>query len=132
MRYLPLTLLLICLFLGPPATRAEEAAEAKPAADRSSASPLVMVVMDPLAEPLSCPCVQGYAQRKYDKRAAYLTEQLGREVKVYFGESLKAGLEKAKAKSADIVIGKDSVVRAHAQKMKMKVEPLAALTGKDG
>ena len=26
-----------------------------------------MVVMDPLALPLSCPCVKGYAQRNYDK-----------------------------------------------------------------
>jgi len=28
--------------------------------------PLSLVVMDPLAAPLSCPCVEGYAQRKYE------------------------------------------------------------------
>src|SRR5690606_7068425 len=97
-----------------------------------SESPLVMVVMDPLAEPLSCPCVEGYAQRKYENLAAYLTSQLGREVKVCYGESLKGALEKGKVKSADIIIGKDSVVRGHAKTLKLKVEPLASLTGKDG
>ena len=25
-----------------------------------------LIVMDPLAAPLSCPCVEGYAQRKYE------------------------------------------------------------------
>src|SRR5690606_17941171 len=72
------------------------------------------------------------AQRKYEKLGTYLADQLGREVKVYFGESLKGALEKAKVSAADIVIGKDSVVRAHSARLKMKVEPLAALSGKDG
>ncbi|MBW3598872.1 MAG: hypothetical protein KY475_16560, partial [Planctomycetes bacterium] len=35
-------------------------------------APLTMVVMDPLAAPLSCPCVEGYAQRKYEALAAHL------------------------------------------------------------
>lgn len=31
-----------------------------------AADGLSLVVMDPLAAPLSCPCVEGYAQRKYE------------------------------------------------------------------
>jgi hypothetical protein len=32
-------------------------------------APLTMIVMDPLAAPLACPCVKGYAQRDYEKLA---------------------------------------------------------------
>src|SRR5262245_46785642 len=32
----------------------------------------VLVVMDPLALPLSCPCVKGYAQRDYDKLGKHI------------------------------------------------------------
>lgn len=78
--------------------------------------PLVIVVMDPLAAQLSCPCVKGYAQRDYDALAAHLRQALGRPVRLGFGESLAAGLEAAKADRADVVIGKDSVVRADAAK----------------
>ena len=63
---------------------------ALPAADRS----LSLVVMDPLAAPLSCPCVEGYAQRQYDKLADYLAERLGRPVHVTFAESFEKALEK--------------------------------------
>lgn len=95
-------------------------------------SPLNMVVMDPLAAPLSCPCVEGYAQRKYEKLAEYLTEKLGREVKVAFGESVARGKEKGEFDEVHIIIGKDSVVRADAAKLKVKPLPVAQLTGKDG
>ena len=47
--------------------------EAAPSTDGRS-QPLSLVVMDPLAAPLSCPCVQGYAQRQYEKLAEYLTD----------------------------------------------------------
>lgn len=106
---------------------------AEPATATSSASaPLRLVVMDPLAEPLSCPCVEGYAQRKYEKLAEYLSQELGREVTVAFGESLKGALEKGKIKSADVIIGKDSVVRAQGAERKMKLQALARLTDKEG
>ena len=98
----------------------------------TSKSPLNLVVMDPLAAPLSCPCVEGYAQRKYEKLAEYLTDQLGREVTVCFGESLAGAMEKAEIEAAHIIIGKDSVVRADAAKLKFEPVPLALLTGKDG
>src|SRR5690606_33179298 len=71
----PLVLLLV----------AHLAPAAEPAAGESAATgPLRLVVMDPLAEPLSCPCVEGYAQRKYEKLAEYLSQELGREVTVAF------------------------------------------------
>src|SRR5687768_16201757 len=80
------------------------------AAERAG-NDLVVVVMDPLALPLSCPCVKGYAQRDYDKLGAFLQKQIGRPVKVHFAESLAAALASKTAGRADLVIGKDSVVR---------------------
>jgi len=101
----------------------------KPDGDAKSLS---MVVMDPLAEPLSCPCVKGYAQRKYEKLAEFLSEQLGQPVHVTFAESFEKALAKESCKSIDIAIGKDSVVRSDARTAKMTVKPVARLTGKDG
>jgi outer membrane protein assembly factor BamB len=95
-------------------------------------APLSMVVMDPLAEPLSCPCVQGYAQRKYEKLADYLTAELGRPVQVTFAESFEKALAKPSCKTIDIAIGKDSVVRSDAAAAKLKVTPVARLSGQDG
>jgi outer membrane protein assembly factor BamB len=95
-------------------------------------SPLSLVVMDPLAAPLSCPCVAGYAQRQYDKLAAVVGKKLGRDVIVTFAESLGKALQDPDCKRIDIVIGKDSVVRADAAKQKLRVTPIAQLTGKDG
>ena len=54
-------------------------------------STLNVVVMDPLAAPLSCPCVKGYAQRDYDKLGAFLEKSLKIPVKVVYAESLKRG-----------------------------------------
>jgi ABC-type phosphate/phosphonate transport system substrate-binding protein len=88
--------------------------------------------MDPLAAPLSCPCVEGYAQRKYEKLAEYLSERLGRPVHVTFAESFEKALAQIGCKSIDIAIGKDSVVRHDAAAMKLGVTPVAALSGKDG
>src|SRR6478672_8459576 len=70
-------------------------------------APHSVVVMDPLAEPLSCPCVHGYAQRKYEKLADYLTAELGRPVQVTFAESFEKALAKPSCKTIDIAIGKD-------------------------
>lgn len=93
---------------------------------------LSLVVMDPLAAPLSCPCVKGYAQRQYDKLADYLTDRLGRPVHVTFAESFEKARAKEGCEVIDIAIGKDSVVRHDATAMKLKVTPLARLTGKNG
>lgn len=95
-------------------------------------TPLVLVVMDPLAAPLSCPCVKGYAQRDYTKLGDYLSERLGRPVVVKFGESLGKGLVEVEGGRADMVIGKRSVVLSDAAALKQPVTPIADLTGKDG
>jgi len=93
---------------------------------------LVMVVMDPLAAPLSCPCVEGYAQRDYDKLATFLTSQLGREVVAVYNASLPAALKMDTKDRADIVIGKHSVVLYDGKKAGKQFRPVLALTGKDG
>ncbi len=97
-----------------------------------AAEALLMVVMDPLAAPLSCPCVEGYAQRKYEVLADYLERETGRPITVEFGETLGGALKKGDYTKAHIIIGKDSVVRGHAADRLWKVAPLARLTGKDG
>lgn len=95
-------------------------------------SPLTMVVMDPLAAPLSCPCVEGYAQRKYEVLADYLSRKLHRSVEVVFTESLKLAAEGNKFEKADIIIGKDSVIRFDSQRISETVQAVAHLSGKDG
>lgn len=111
-------------------------AEEKPAAPKSAAdipaNALVLVVMDPLAAPLSCPCVEGYAQRNYDKLAEFLTSQLGRPVVAVYNASLPAALKMDTQDRADIVIGKHSVVLFDAKKAGKQMRPVLSLTGKDG
>lgn len=102
------------------------------AADRPAANEITLVVMDPLALDLSCPCVAGYAQRDYHKLAKFLGQQVGRPVKVHFSETLSGALTKKTAGKADLIIGKDSVVLAGAKENKLTVTRVAALTGKDG
>jgi outer membrane protein assembly factor BamB len=114
--------LLIALFQRP----------ADAATSDAGAAPLSVVVMDPLAAPLSCPCVAGYAQRKYEVLGEYLGEQLGRPVTVTFAESIAGALDKDGVDAVHLVIGKDSVVRAQSKKLKLDVKRLARLTGKDG
>ena len=93
---------------------------------------LTIVVMDPLAAPLSCPCVKGYAQRDYDKLAAHLETKLGRPVKIAYSESLVSALKSKTEGKADLIIGKHSVVLFDAAKAGLQVKQIASLTGKDG
>lgn len=106
------------------------ACAAAPRADADS-EPLVLVVMDPLSKPLSCDCVQGYAQREYKLLAAHLESELGRKVKVVWFESLAEALKETGGK-ADLVIGKHSVVLADEQATSHGLRPLARLTDKNG
>ena len=101
-------------------------------ANAADPAPLRMVVMDPLAAPLSCPCVKGYAQRDYAKLAEFLKRRIGRGVEVTFHDSLAEGLKEAGAKRADLVIGKHSVVLADAKSLALSLEPVVTLTGKNG
>ena len=93
--------------------------------------PLHLIVMDPLALPLSCACVPGTGQRRYDQLAEHLASAIGRPVKVTFDEGLALAMERTGG-SADLIIGKDSVIRADAAKMKFAVRPLAGLTDNRG
>ena len=96
---------------------------------------LTLVVMDPLAAPLSCPCVKGYAQRDYTKLGAHLEKALGRPVQVLFGESLAkvvGTVGEGKNAPADIVIGKRSVVAAEGKNTKRTLLPVADLTDLKG
>lgn len=102
------------------------------AEDAKPDRPLVMVVMDPLAKPLSCPCVAGYAQRDYEKLSEALAKSLGRQVKVVFNESLSGARKKADVAVVDLVIGKQSVVLHDAAALGLNVAKVAMLTGKDG
>lgn len=95
-------------------------------------SELTIVVMDPLAAPLSCPCVKGYAQRDYDKLGVFIAKKIGRPVRVHYSESLTNALVKKTGGKADVIIGKDSIVRAEAKGNKVEVTHVAGLTGKDG
>lgn len=104
------------------------------AADTAAAgeSVFTLVVQDPLAAPLSCPCVEGYAQRKYEKLGEYLEKKLGYKVKVVFSGSLKLALKGEAAGRADLIIGKNSVVRSDAKEQEWKVTELGHLTDKLG
>ena len=91
-------------------------------ADEKTVEPLTVVVMDPLAAPLACDCVQGYAQRKYERLAAYLQKRMGRRVDVFWSESLPEALKEKSKGKADLIIGKHSVVKAGAAASGLKVK----------
>jgi ABC-type phosphate/phosphonate transport system substrate-binding protein len=98
----------------------------------SAAEPLNVVVMDPLSAPLSCDCVKGYAQRKYEKLGEFLEKKLGRKVVVTWSESLDKTLRETTNGKADLIIGKHSVVLYDAKKSGFDVNPIAALTDSKG
>ena len=87
--------------------------------------------MDPLAAPLACPCIDGYAQRDYAQFAAWLGKQLQRPVELAHAEHLADALRWADGR-VHIVIGKFSEVVSDARGEEVSVRPLALLTGKDG
>jgi ABC-type phosphate/phosphonate transport system substrate-binding protein len=91
-----------------------------------------IVVMDPMAAPLACDCVQGYAQRKYERLADYLADKSGKKVRVVWSESLTKALAEEAAGKAHIVIGKDSVIRHDAKSSKRDLLPMAQLTDMQG
>jgi outer membrane protein assembly factor BamB len=87
--------------------------------------------MDPLALPLSCPCVKGHAQRQYEKLGTFLEKRLDRPVKVLFSDDLSKSLRTGVAKRIDLIIGKRSVVQFDARINNLPVRPVLMLTGKD-
>lgn len=95
------------------------------------AQPLQLVVMDPLSKDLACACVKGYAQRNYKVLAAYLQTKTGMEIQVSHGETLADAL-KHSGGSADIVIGKFSVIQSESKKNALELHAVASLTDKQG
>ena len=93
---------------------------------------LTIVVMDPLAQELSCPCVKGYAQRNYQELGKFLGQRLNRKVEIAFSESLVTALRDKTNGRADLVIGKCSVVKFDAMKASRSLAQIVSLTGKDG
>lgn len=94
---------------------------------------LVMLVLDPMSKELACDCVSGYAQRDYTKLGSYLQAALKRKVVVVFSESMTVAIKDKTAGRADIVIGKDSVVRTDSKSLGLKdLEPAVSLTDKQG
>ena len=105
-----------------------------PAAENaSSANDLTLLVMDPLAKELSCPCVKGYAQREYNELGKHLATRLQRPVKVVFSETMVGAIKSGKLpEGVDLVVGKRSVVEFDAKASQIAVTPIASLSGKDG
>ena len=94
---------------------------------------LTLLVMDPLAKELSCPCVKGYAQREYNELGKHLATKLKRPVKVVFSETMVGAIKSGKLpEGIDLIIGKHSVVEFDAKESKIGVTPVASLSGKDG
>ncbi len=92
---------------------------------------LRILVMDPLAAPLSCDCVDGHGQRKYDLWADQLKLLLNRDISLTFNENV--GLAKKQAgHDFDLIIGKSNLVQFDLAHMKLNYTPLAKLTDKRG
>lgn len=93
---------------------------------------VTLVVTDPLALPLACSCVQGYAQRKYEKLAEYLKVKLRKSVRVVWADSIEKAKKEHEFGKRTIFIGKDSVVRHDTKKLSLEVTPIAQLTDTKG
>jgi ABC-type phosphate/phosphonate transport system substrate-binding protein len=94
--------------------------------------PLVVAVLDPLAKPLSCPCVPGYGQRDYDQLGAYLAGRLGHPVRVVYGESLGKACYGLNPEQIALVLGGQSVVKSDLRDAGLSASPLCLLTDLEG
>lgn len=102
-----------------------------PEVSPESKSPIRIVVMDPLAMPLSCQCVEGLGQRRYDLLAKWLQKKLDHPVEVVFDESLELAMNHIQ-KDVHFIIGKKSMVHFDAKTVSLSVRPIAALTDPTG
>ena len=95
--------------------------------------PLVIVVMDPLAKPLSCPCVAGYAAAIMRNSPIRSRISWGERVEVVFNESLVAAHRKRTTCNVLIwssVSSRSFCIDAKAAGLSLK--KVAMLSGKDG
>jgi ABC-type phosphate/phosphonate transport system substrate-binding protein len=93
---------------------------------------ITVVVTDPLALPLACSCVQGYAQRKYERLADFLQIKLKKSVRVVWGDSIEKAIREHGVGTKVLFIGKDSVVRYDSRRLNLDVSPMAQLTDANG
>ncbi|MGL4942580.1 MAG: PhnD/SsuA/transferrin family substrate-binding protein [Thermoguttaceae bacterium] len=126
--FLAVLLLLACR---PPVTERVDSGPAN-AGTPAAASPLVIVVTDPLAIDNACTCIAGFAQRDYRSLSLFLKERFARPVEIVFGSGVAGCLKKSPTGSADIILGKDSVVRSELEKCNVAADRVAELTGPDG
>lgn len=115
-------LLLGCLLLGAGSMRGAA----------SSKTPVVMVVMDPLAKELACACMQGYGQRDYRKLAARLEAALKQEVSIEFSDDLAQTMKVIERGQGVIVIGEASRVSKGAMQAGLKARAVSELTDSNG
>ncbi len=87
--------------------------------------------MDPMAEPLSCACVDGMGQRDYQQLADHLEFCTGRAIQLTFEESLKLAIGRI-GRNVDLVIGKQSVVRFDAKQTELPLRLVATLSDRRG
>ncbi len=88
--------------------------------------------MDPLAAPLACDCVKGYANRQYQRLAEWLEASLDVKSKVLFTDSLTELKQKEASLACDLVIGKFSVVAHQSKAIGESLKPVASLTDAEG
>jgi ABC-type phosphate/phosphonate transport system substrate-binding protein len=99
--------------------------------EKRSPETLRIVVMDPLSDQLACDCVAGYAQRKYDRLAAFLEKKLKNKVELLYSENL-ADVMQTNPGDIHLLIGKTSDVLYDTNELKIPVAPIARLTDKNG
>ena len=104
---------------------------ANPCRAESRSGELRVLVMDPLAAPLSCDCVEGHGQRKYEIWAEQLEILLGQKISLIFNENVGLA-QKQTGKQFDLIIGKSNLVQFDLAHLKLKYTPLAKLTDKRG
>lgn len=105
---------------------------AEPAADSDTKPELTIGIMDPLAAPLACDCVKGYANRQYLRLAEWLETSLDVKSQVYFSNSLADLKDKKSTVRCDLVIGKFSVVEHQSKAIGQSLKPVASLTDSEG
>jgi len=102
-----------------------------PAMAAEAPGTLRLLVMDPLALPLSCACVPGVGQKDYGRLAEALRRVSGRPVELCYAESLAAAYRREEQRF-DLIIGQRSVVLQDAESTGTRVRPLLALTDRAG
>ncbi len=90
-----------------------------------------VLVMDPLCARLGCACVPGHGQRDYRYVGNHLARTLGRNVELFYAESIETGLTLSPF-CFDFVVGPRGVVLADASELGLEIQALAALTNKKG